>query len=228
MVKYNLLAEATNLKIKEDTPMKVTLHILGRERIFSEQELIAMLEKHLSNEANKQITTAKVASRPTEGHLFEVNVQGIDRRLFQNQRIDERQEEARQLILEAFNEVKCNPEKYGKKFKTFMPYKTWEDKTIAELKQLACGLGDHNADWVEQALEWAQRISNGELWASVCNKQDTANWYRLIVWKDGGARAVGGSSVFECGFSASEVHCTDYSLNMNVASTVPLVVLYER
>ena len=30
------------------------------------------------------------------------------------------------------------------------------------------------ADWVEQAFEWAQRISNGESWKTICNDADTA------------------------------------------------------
>ena len=144
--------------------MKVTLPIYGREKTFSEQELIAILEKYFSNEATEQTTTANVAQVPTDDQWFEVNPRAINQSLFQKKRKDERQEKTRKLILEAFAEVKSSPEKYGKKFKTMMPKKTWTSKTVEELKQLACKLGDHNADWVEQALEWAQRICNGESW----------------------------------------------------------------
>lgn len=208
--------------------MKVTLPIHGREKTFLEQELIAILEKYLSNEAIEQTTTANVAQVPTEDQWFEVNPQAINQSLFQKKRKDERQEKTRKLILEAFAEVKSSPEKYGRKFKTMMPKKTWISKTVKELKQLACELGDHNADWVEQALEWAQRICNGESWEAVCNNVDTANWYRLVVWKNGYARLVCGSRDSFNYHPASDVSDYDYNSGDRIRSTVPLVVLYEK
>lgn len=222
------------LRMQEDTDMKVcgqgleiTLTVHGRERTFSEKELIAILEKHFSNEATKQVSTAKVAQEPTKDKWFEVNPQTIDQSLFQKKRKDERQEKTRRLILEAFAEVKSSPEKYGKKFKTMMPKKSWQCKTVEEFKQLACKLGDHNADWVEQALEWAQRISNGESWEVICNNADTANWYRMIIWKNGYARLVGGSSNDDNSCPASDVGGDDYYSADRIYFTVPLVVLYE-
>ena len=208
--------------------MKITLPIHGRERTFSEKELIAILEKYFSNEATEQATTAKVTQVPTEDQWFEVNPQTINQSLFKKNRKDERQERTRKLILEAFAEVKSSPEKYGRKFKTMMPKKTWTSKTVAELKQLACEFGNHNADWVEQALEWAQRICNGESWEAVCNNADTANWYRLVVWKNGYARLVGGSRHDDNYFPASDVYCFDSDSGNCFNYTVPLVVLYEK
>ena len=208
--------------------MKITLPIHGRERTFSEKELIAILEKYFSNEATEQATTAKVAQVPTEDQWFEVNPQTINQSLFKKKRKDERQERTRKLILEAFAEVKSSPEKYGRKFKTMMPKKTWTSKTVAELKQLACEFGNHNADWVEQALEWAQRICNGESWEAVCNNADTANWYRLVVWKNGYARLVGGSRSEGNVYPASDVDNVDCNSNRRICNTVPLVVLYEK
>ena len=208
--------------------MKITLPIHGRERTFSEKELIAILEKYFSNEATEQATTAKVAQVPTEDQWFEVNPQTINQSLFKKKRKDERQERTRKLILEAFAEVKSSPEKYGRKFKTMMPKKTWTSKTVAELKQLACEFGNHNADWVEQALEWAQRICNGESWKAVCNNADTANWYRLVVWKHGYARLVGGSRHDDNYFPASDDLSDDYFSFNSFDNTVPLVVLYEK
>lgn len=208
--------------------MKITLPIHGRERTFSEKELIAILEKYFSNEATEQATTAKVAQVPTEDQWFEVNPQTINQSLFKKNRKDERQERTRKLILEAFAEVKSSPEKYGRKFKTMMPKKTWTSKTVAELKQLACEFGNHNADWVEQALEWAQRICNGESWKAVCNNADTANWYRLVVWKNGYARLVGGSRHDDNYFPASDDLSDDYFSFNSFDNTVPLVVLYEK
>lgn len=221
------------MKIQEDTDMKicgqemkVTLPIHGRERTFSEKELIAILEKHFSNEAaEKTITVAKV---PTESQWFEVNPLVIKQSLFQKKRKDERQEKTRKLILEAFAEVKRSPEKYGRKFKTMIPKKTWDYITVKELKQLACEWGDHNADWVEQALEWAQRIYNDESWEAVCNNEDTANWYRMIIWKNGNVRVVGGSRIVISEMPASYVSSYDYHSDGRISTTVPLVVLYEK
>ena len=208
--------------------MKITLPIHGRERTFSEKELIAILEKYFSNEATEQATTAKVAQVPTEDQWFEVNPQTINQSLFKKKRKDERQERTRKLILEAFAEVKSSPEKYGRKFKTMMLKKTWTFKTVAELKQLACEFGNHNADWVEQALEWAQRICNGESWEAVCNNADTANWYRLVVWKNGYARLVGGSRHNSDYYPASDVVSGGCNSDDRICHTVPLVVLYEK
>ena len=208
--------------------MEVTLTVHGRERTFSEQEFIAILEKHFSNEATEQVTVAKLVKVPTEGKWFEVNPQDIEQTLFQKKRSDERQENTRKLILEAFAKVKSSSEKYGKKFKTMMPKKTWSAKNATELEQVACKLGGHSADWVEQALEWAQRIFNGESWEAVCNNADTANWYRLVKWKNGYVRLVGGSCKALGKLPASDVSREDYYSFTSFDNAVPLVVLYRK
>jgi len=83
-----------HIRKQKDTDMKVCgqviLTVHGRERIFSEQELIAILETHFSNEITEQGTTAKVADIPTEGKWFEVNPQAIDQSFFQKKREDEK------------------------------------------------------------------------------------------------------------------------------------------
>jgi len=203
--------------------MKVTLQVHGREMTFSEQQLSFILEKYFSNE-DKKVPKSKVAQKPTEDAWFEVKPQTIDQKLFQNKRKDKNQEEIRKWILEAFLEMKNNP-KYGRNFKTMMPKKEWKLKTAGGLKELACKLGDHNANWVEQAFEWAQQISNGESWESVCNNPDTANWHRLVVWKDGYNRIIGGS-VYER-HPASNVNCNICTDDDILKSTVPLVVSFE-
>lgn len=198
--------------------MKVTLSIHGREKTFSEQELIAILEEHFSDSGKA----------PTEEQWFEVNPQAIDQSLFQKKRTDERQEKTRKLILEAFDKVKSSPEKYDRKFKTMMPKKTWTVKSLEELNQMAFKLGGHIADWVEQALEWAQRICNGETWVAICNNVDTAEWYRMILWKNGHYRIVGGSRNNDDVFPASDVDDNDCHSYNSFIDTVPLVVLYEK
>ena len=208
---------------------KITLLLSnGREMTFSEQELIAIVEKHLSSKDTKKITTAKVPQKPTEGEWFEVKPHAIDQKLFEKKRNNNRQEVTRQLILEAFDEMKNNPEKYGKNFKTMMPKKTWSSKTVAQLKEMASNLGDHNANWVEQALEWAQRIANGESWEAICNDKDTANWLRLVVWKDRGDVLVGGSAFLNAYLPASIVCQNLYVIEDLLFYAVPLVVRYNE
>lgn len=206
--------------------MEITLRLSdGQKKTFSEKELITIVEEHLQNQKSQtKKKTTKFAQTPTEGKWFKVNPLTIDQNLFKEKREDSRQEATRQLILKAFEEIKKNS-KYERPFKTMMPEKTWSSKTVRELKELASQLGDHNADWVEQALEWAQRIANGETWEYICNKKDTANWYRLVVWKNGYAQLVGGSRKDYNNAPASTVYCVDYDVNLVLSHTVPLVVL---
>lgn len=175
-----------------------------------------------------QATTAKVVQKPTEDEWFEVKPRAINQNLFKSKRKDRNQELTRQLIVEAFAEMENNPTKYGNNFKTLMPQKTWSSKTVVELKKMACQLGDYNADWVEQALEWAQRIANGESWKTICNKKDTASCYRLVVWKNGYSRLVGGSvDNYNYDPATSVGSCNFYDFNY-LYHTVPLVVLCEQ
>lgn len=160
---------------------KVTLQGNRRKQTFSEQELSSILEEHILENTIKKAMTAKVAQKPTEDEWFEVKPYTIDQQLFKKKRKDEQQEATRQLILKAFVEMKNDSEKYGINFRTMIPKQEWAYKTVAQLKEMARRLGGHNADWVEQALEWAQRIANGESWEAICNDADTANWYRLVV-----------------------------------------------
>lgn len=219
--------------------MQVTLQVHGRERTFSEKELIAILEEYLPNEATGNPCTVKVVQSPTENEWFQVNPLTIERKLFQEERMNRKEEYTRQLILEAFEELRKNPKKYGKNFKTMFPEKSWHYKDYEQLKELAMDLGDHMADWVEQAFEWAQRIANGETWETVCNDRDTANWYRAVVWKYGYVQLVGGSRNHHdcdpaCSINvntlspASSNSISQYFAYSFLLNTVPLVVLYEN
>lgn len=206
---------------------KVTLQVNRRKQTFSEQELSSILEEHILENTIKKAMTAKVAQKPTEDEWFEVKPYTIDQQLFKKKRKDEQQEATRQLILKAFAEMKNDLEKYGINFRTMIPKQEWAYKTVAQLKEMARRLGGHNADWVEQALEWAQRIANGESWEAICNDADTANWYRLVVWKRGYVRLVGGSVYAGNKYPASNVYFKDFDVNSSFYYVVPLVVLYE-
>lgn len=207
--------------------MKITLQIGGREMTFSESELIEILENHFANqkETHEQ-KEHKTMQKPTEGKCFEVNPKAINQNLFSEKRKDSKQEQTRQIILEAFTKLSQELEKYGRPFKTMIPEKTWSSKTVKELTETANNLGDHMADWVEQALEWAQRIANGDTWEAVCNEADTENWYRLVIWKNGYTRLVGGARKDNDSSPASGVCDYKYSSNNRLSETVPLVVLY--
>lgn len=175
---------------------------------------------------NYSIHTA--APPPTEDIPFEVNYKGIDQSLFEKARSDREQEKTRQIILEAFAEVDKYPEKYASPFDTLMPKKT-KINNIKEMKMDAYHLGGHVADWVEQALEWAQRISNGESWEFLCNYTDSASWFRVISWKDDLYRLVGGSSRVASYNPASAVK--DYPRYISCdapMSAVPLVAIRKK
>ena len=204
--------------------MQVILPVHGREKSFSEQELISILENHFSDEDIKNEDSEIVAKPPVQGQWFEVKPLEIRQSLFQNQRIDVGQEKIRILILEAFLEVKTNPRKYGRNFKTKMPKKTWDEKSIKELKKEARKYhNSHNADWVEQALEWAQRIHNGESWETLCNKEDPAEYRKIVVWKNGYTRLVGNCSGYGMVPTDISVYYPSYFVLDDV---VPLVVSY--
>ena len=203
--------------------MEVTIPIFGRERTFSEKELISILEKNFLNGTTNQTTKRKVSKVPTEDEWFEVTPKTINQKLFEKNRNDV----TREIIIEAFKVMKKNPARYGRSFKTLMPKKTWSNKTVEEIKTIACELGDNIADWVEQALEWAQRISNGETWENICNEIDKANWYRLVIWKENSARLVGGSQNHKINHSPSEVSKNNFYSSYLLNYTVPLIVKYE-
>ena len=75
--------------------MKVTLQVNGREVIFTEVESISIFEEKPESEDAK----------PTEEKWFRVTPLAIDQNLFKKERSDTRQEDTRQLILEAFEEM---------------------------------------------------------------------------------------------------------------------------
>jgi len=195
----------------------------GRKETF---DCVASFNVTEEQTVNEECNEFDVAQTPTEGKLFEVNPLRIDRSNFEKPMRDQRQEGTRQIIQEAFAEVDKHPEKYASAFYTLIPEEKWDGyKTVEELKAYANDLGGLMADWVEQALEWAQRIFNGESWETICNNADTADWYRLIRWKNGYYRRVGGSrDNYDC-VPASVVGDHDYYSYDIFFSTVPLIVL---
>ena len=198
----------------------------GRKETFDGVVSFNVTEEQITKE---ECHASDLAQTPSEGKLFEVNPLGIDRSKFEKPMSNRKQELTRQIIQKAFAEVDKHPEKYASAFYTLMPEKKWNGyKTVAELKVYANDLDGQMADWVEQALEWAQRLFNGESWETICNNADTANWYRVILWENGCYRLVGGSRSGNGNFPASDVDNNDYYSCNIIYHTVPLVVLKKK
>lgn len=160
----------------------------------------------------------EIAQTPTEGKLFEVRPLDIDRNRFKGPWYDHNL--LRKFILKAFDQVDKYPKKYATPFYTLIPEKNWNDyKTVAELTVYANELGGRTADWVEQGLEWAQRLSNGESIYYLCITDDiTSKWRRMICWSNGYYKLVGGYER-----EATWVNNNSLPLNYKLYKSVPLV-----
>ena len=205
--------------IKGSKKEKKILKPNERKMMYSEENISAILKQYFHNKKNME--------KQKDIDEYYINPNSINLELFEEQKSDFKQERTRKIILRAFGEVKKNPEKYAKPFKVVIPKRTWVSKTVVELKELAEKDGDHMANWVEQALEWAQRIANGESWKSVCNKPDSHESYRLITWENGFARLIGGSRENKDKSPATKVFFYDYSTFSKIFYGVPLVVIYN-
>ena len=196
-----------------------TFRVNGKDRTFSEAEIIEALERQFFSETQGTV--------PEIGKWFLVNPNAIDRNLFLEKRNEPYQEKTRKLILEAFAEADTNPDKYLRPFCTMIPQKVWERKTIKELKDIADSIGDHLASWIEKAFEWAQRLANGESWEDVCNKPYAGGWYHLITWKIGNFHLFGGARENYRNNFAEDVNSWYYLSGDVLENTVPSIVLYK-
>lgn len=116
------------------------------------------------------------------------------------------------------------PEKYGGDFTTLMPVSDEFVIQVSELLDKAKKENGHLANWVEQALEWAQRITNGETWEAVCNNPDTAKNHRLAEWKQGELKMIGGSTNIGNCDSATCFGTDNHVPAEFLIHTVPLIV----
>lgn len=206
--------------------MRIIFETNVRGKILEKEMLIEILQKNIESKTNLESKEIEVTPKPIQGKCFEVNPSNISKELFNEKRKDQEQEKTRKIILEALAMVEEQPEKYSHKFKTFIPECHWtKAKPVKELKKFASELGGHMANWVEQSLEWAQRIANGETWEEVCNNPDTLKWYRIIEWKDGNKRLIGSSCLEEKEYSATDIYYEQLFPNHMIYAAVPLVVL---
>ena len=205
--------------------MKVILQINGREMTFSEEQLIAILEKHFSIEQENN-AAEEVVKNSIVGTCYEVKPSSINKDLFKEERKDPCQEEIRKLILEAFEELDRIRFQICKSFKIIVPEKTWTIKNVRELKALAIDLGGQTTNWIEQALGWAQQINDGATWEDLCNKKDKHVCYRLIIWKDGTCKNIGGSIKDSNHNSLTNISDKSYDEEDLAINTVPSITQY--
>ncbi len=204
----------------------------GRQMEFSQEEIEEILKQHFPEFLPEEFEEAE---KPTEGKCFRVDVSTINQYLylFLKERNNSCQERCRKIILEA---IKAEKQR-DKVFYLLIPKKKWVygDKvyiSVEEAINFARKMSGHIGSWVEEVLGWAQRIINergtDEAWENVCNNLDTLEWYRLIIWKSGCPRRIGGSRKRKCCESynsASVVFSDDYSLDDTLDNAVPVVVL---
>lgn len=192
----------------------------GRKQILEGVESFREIDKEKKHE---------ISRKPEEGKLFRVEPLNINKKLFEEQKNDKSQEFARRIIKDAFRKVEQNPNRYSTPFWTLVPENKWnynEIKNEKELRDYALDSGGQMADWIEQALEWAQRIQNGESWENLCNNPDTLRFYRMIEWKDGEPKIVGGSTEENYTYSPTHIFLRlVYSCKRGVPYTVPLIVI---
>jgi len=162
-----------------------------------------------------------------EGQWFEVDPKRIKRSLFEIRDDEADIVEAKQLISEAFKEMQKNPNKYARSFKVMIPKKvTYIDKRFMEIINSLNEKNEHIADWVELALVWAQRISNGETWKTL--HINVSFYGRFIIWKDGNIASVGGSTIPYV-YHYSELHIIPTPLTLNSINRccVPVIASYD-
>jgi len=158
-----------------------------------------------------------------------VNVKAINWNLFKEKREHMLQEETRQTILMAADEIRSE-KSMAKPYEFIVPEKRWSELTIEQLVVLANFWGDGLANWVHQALLWAYKLSNGQTWESLCNDRDGAFANRLIIWHNGELRRVGGNRYFS---SFPEAYIGKFNLghhlrkNEKTMHTVPAFVRYR-
>lgn len=191
---------------------KWTLPINGREMTFSKDEIISILEKHFSNGTDA-------------GQRLKINPLAIDRNLFKNRRPNRPQEMTRQIILEAFERADKYPEKYAIQFEIMTPKKKWTGyKTVQEMEEYAEELGGQITDVYEQALGWAQRISNGESWENICNSND----FKLIACERGYVRINDGSNEILNFIPIIKTKTEVYGNKAVFCNTIPVITIKPK
>lgn len=121
---------------------------------------------------------------------FEIGMREFSKIRFNHAEESEREENIRRLLCEAFCEVKRHPT-YQRRIEIVIPEKVYSVQTGYEMEKMSQSMGGHIADWVELSLYWAQKIQ--EKGWNLCHEQDDNPFYRIVVWKNGKYRLIGGA-----------------------------------
>lgn len=113
---------------------------------------------------------------------YEVNPMTIRKELFFTPRNTYIEEVTRECILDALEMVKQKPQQYAKSFRTMRVLRLDDMKANELLAYCEKHLGCTYADWIETALEKAQRITNGEDWKEVCEHPETQGWDNMKLY----------------------------------------------
>ena len=207
------------------------MKIMSQGREIPEKEF-SLMERYYESKILQDEFDSFTAT-PAEGKWFVVRPLKINQELFKEKRDDLEQEKMRLRILKAFENMKKD-RKYERPFKTLFPMRLWEKykgQTPKDLLWIAKSIGEDEADETEQALEWAQRIFNGESWEALCNTPDTARSYRMIRGSHYGLfKVVGGSKDTEPKGKtpASDILKDSFVSFEKLGCTVPLIVSYSN
>ena len=192
----------------------IELTVNGCKESFTQEELSAIVAKSRTHNFGKEV------ERPKQGVCFKVRPSTINRMLFDEKREHPDEEKVRLWIKDALFEMDKNPSKYERDFFSLIPKRQWGDKSVEEVLNYATTIGGVTMDWIEAGIEISQRISNGENWHRVCRELDDIKQNRIIIWKNGCPRFIGGSNA-----APAEICEVDLTAEHTLHDTVPKVVI---
>lgn len=166
------------------------------------------------------VETSDVVKIPTIGKWFKVdpntiNIEFVKEKLTvpENSRYYSDCERTLHLILEAFDQVISNPDKYGRTFFVMVPTKIWTTMTLEQILEFANKLNCETENWIQHSLELSQRIQNGETVEEVLN---TSTFHKLFLGKNGEL-----NTIYPYESLKNQWICTNYP------PYIPAIVRYE-
>lgn len=215
---------------------KIVLQIDGKEMTFSEEELAEMVEYYIAN-AISSSDKSDVITSPIEGKWFKVNPMDINRKPFAKKRQNSAQETMRRAILTAFDAVDKNlAGYYSKPFETLIPLRNqlqsifWAETEKTTIRYFEDLIKTYNSSYawanrIEQYLEWAQRIQNGDTWEALCNEEDHTTRHRLVIGIDKNSiYTVGGSYMGDKSNVPTYITKSVCIPGFEICGAVPLIV----
>lgn len=214
--------------------MKVTMIVNGQKLIYEDVEDIKIQKEttkyekvYLNVYSRKEIPFLK-------GSWLYVYPQKIDIKLFEKE-LEGFGNPARLLILEALEEVKKHPDKYGKDFKVRIPKNIlpFNNKKYFEIERILNESGESIVNWVQLALVWAQRIQNGESWEVLYNGRSmfsVSKFPKFIIWKDNKIATVGGTEDIYSAFHGKAeqyIYPVFDSMSGENIGKVPMIASYD-